>query len=158
MRICISKLMCQALACCSFYSILYAGTLEDIRTKTGWQSPNHSQRDSAYIPTLTPSELIAHLDRYHRDVVRMQVLFNEISTRGLNTWIGAKTNRHRWSSTRYISFSVKDNRNIYLFISKNNPDADRLFNLSRGTSMFITGRVRDIDKGRAWVEVMKVDL
>lgn len=144
--------------------IAYSGTLGDIRKKTGWQSRDHSERNSWLIPLITPAELIAHLDKYHKDTIRMQVLFNKISSQGLNIWIGTKGNRHRWSSKRYISFSVDDpdrkvqGKDIYLFISKNNPDAEKLFGLSKGARIIVKGRVRDIAKGKAWVEVLGIDL
>lgn len=144
------------------FCIVYSETIEDIRTKTEWQSPHHPDND-VFIPTITPAELIAYLDKYHKDIIRMQTLFNKISAQGLNVWIGEKNNKHKWLSERYISFSIIDPlkqvsfNDIYLFISKNNPDKDKLFKLSKNTKIIITGRVKDIDKGKAWIEVTNID-
>lgn len=146
------------------FCISYAGTLEDVRTKTGWQSPYHADRNSAYIPLVTPAELIANLDKYHRDKIRIHVFYKGITTRGLNKWIGQKNNKHKWSSKRYISFSIKDPKNqissedIYLFISKANPDIDKLFSLSKDVPIYITGTVRKITNGKAWIEVKRIEL
>ncbi len=131
----------------------------DIRTKTGWQSPRHSERDSAYIPFITPTELIANLDKYHRDTIKMQILFKGVSTRGLNIWIGTKGNRYIWSSKRYISFNINGSgsKDIYLFIPKGNPDVDKLLALSRDTSILVTGIVKDISRGKVWIEVRRIE-
>lgn len=156
--------LCFACACLLCAASIGAGTIEDIRKKTGWQPRDRSRHPQTYIPQITPAELIAYLDKYHRDTIRMHVLFKGITRRGLNTWIGPKGNRHQWSSKRYLSFSIKDPKrkvsssNIYLFISKNNPEVDLLFELSPGAPIEITGRVRDIAKEKAWIEVEEINL
>lgn len=141
---------------------IYAGSLEDIRKKTGWHDPDHSRRTQKYIPQVTPAELVAYLDKYHRDTIRLHALFKGVTNRGLNTWIGIKENRHQWSSKRYLSFSIKDPKkkisssNIYLFINKNNPGTDLLFELSPGTPIVIIGKVKDKAKEKVWIEVKKI--
>lgn len=145
------------------FCIALAGTIEDIRAKTGWQSPYHADRDSAYIPLVTPAELIANLDKYYKDKIKIHIFYKGITTSGLNKWIGEKNNRHKWSSTRYISFGIKDPQkqissgNIYLFISKANPDIDKLFSLSKDAPIYITGTVKGITDGRAWIEVTRIE-
>lgn len=145
------------------FTVAHAETIEDIRTKTEWESPHHPFND-VFIPTITPAQLIAYLDKYHKDIIKLQAFFNRISQQGLNIWLGAKTKKHKWSSERYISFSIMDplkevsSNDIYLFISKNNPDADKLFGLPKNAKIIITGRVRDIEKGKAWIEVSRIDL
>lgn len=142
----------------------YAGTLDDIRTRTAWQSACHSERDSVYIPDVTPARLIANLSRYHKDRIKMQVLFYGVTTQTLNTVVGPKKNIRKWSSARYISFSVKDPReqvspkDMRLFIHKNNPDSEKVFNLTKDTPILLTGTVRDTAKGKAWIEVEKIEL
>lgn len=145
------------------FCIVSAGTLEDIRNKTGWQSPNHSERNAANIPIITPTELIANLNKYHKDVIKMRALFHSVTMRELNVWILEGGHRSRWSSKKYISFRIKDpkkkvsNNDIYMFISKRNPDADKVFDLSHDTPIVITGRVRNTAKGKAWVEVFGIE-
>lgn len=147
-----------------YISYVYPATIEDIRTRTKWQSPNHSERDSVYIPLIKPSNLIAYLDKYHRDLVKLKALFHSVSMRDLNVWIGPKGNKHRFSSTRYISFSIKDpdeqisSKDIILFISKGNPDSDKVFNIPHNTPVLVTGRVRDTTNGKARIEVSKIEV
>lgn len=142
---------------------LSAGTLEDIQTKTGWEPVVHSKRENAYCPIVTPAELVAYLDKYHRDTIKMQVLFSKITNTGLNKWIGPKRNRRMWSSRRYIAFRIKDlqkkvrSSDIYLFLDKSNKDKETLLGLAPDTKISITGLVKDIDKGKAWIEVSKID-
>lgn len=141
-----------------------AGTVEDIRDTTKWQSPNYSERAANYIPTVTPDELAAGLDKYYKDTVKMQVLFFGVSTRALNVRIKDHGNVHRWASKQFISFRVKDPRNkllcrdINLFISKNHPDAGILPRLAKNTKITITGRVKNTAYGKAWINVTKIEV
>lgn len=145
-----------------FVSAGSAGTLEDIHKNTNWQPAEHSKRSDAYIPLVTPSLLIANLDKYHRDTIKMNVLFDKITTRGLNKSIGPKNNKHTWSSKRYIAFSIKDPQKIvtsssfYLFLAKRNPDKDLLLDLKPNTEITIIGMVKNIDKDRAWINVKQI--
>lgn len=141
-----------------------AGTVADIRNKTGWQPPNHSERGYIYIPLISPAVLIANLTKYNRDRIQMRVLFHGITTQTLNTMAGPKHGRRRWPSERYISFRIKDPReqvspkDINMFISRNNPDSDKLFELTQNTPIVVVGTVRDTAKGKAWIEVEKIEL
>lgn len=142
----------------------YASTLDDVRSKTGWESPHHSGRNSIYIPLITPAGLIADLTKHHRDRVKMKALFYGITTQTYNTIVGPKNNRYKWSGTRYISFRIKDPqeqispKDIHLFISKNNPDSEKLFDLTHNAPILLIGIVRDTAKGKAWVEVEKIEV
>jgi len=139
------------------------GSLEDIRQKTGWKSPIHSQQYQQYIPLITPGELLASLDKYCKDVVRIKVLFHKITSRRLNNWYNSNGTRRRWSSKRYISFSAKDPQGqvsgseIYYFVRKNSPAEQFLLKMSPGTPVIVTGRVKSKDKGKAWIEVEQME-
>lgn len=141
-----------------------AGTLEDIRAKTGWEPGVHSERQTAYCPLITPAELIGYLDKYQKDKIKMQVLFNKITNTGLNKWIGPEGRRHMWSSKRYIAFRIKDlqkqisSSSIYLFLNKGNPCEKILLELVPDTKITVTGLVKDTDSGKAWIEVSKISL
>lgn len=148
-------------------SILYASTslntIEDIKEKTGYQTPLHSERANAVISTVTPSELLAYLDKYNKDIIKMQVLFNNVTKQGLNKWVPIDGTKHKWSSANYISFKIKDPKqkhictDIYLFINKTNPDADILLRLTKETPIFITGRIKNTANGKAWIDVIKIE-
>jgi hypothetical protein len=138
---------------------LYADTIEDIRTNTGWQPSLHQPR----VFSLTPAELIACLNKYNKDVVKIEVLFNRVSTKGLNKWICVDGTKRRWESKRYVSFEVKDIKqkhlckDLYLFINKANPDSGLLFNLTKGSPINVTGRVKNTANGKAWIDVIKIE-
>ena len=141
-----------------------AGTLEDIRDKTGWEPAEHSERPTTYCPLITPAELVAYLDKYHRDVIKIQVLFNKITTQGLNKWIGPRRSRHMWSSKKYIAFRIEDpqkqvdGRKIYLFLNKNSSFVEVLLGLTPDVKITIAGFVKDIEQEKAWIEVSNVRL
>lgn len=94
----------------------------------------------------------------------MKVLFHGITTHTFNTYVGFKNSRHTKLGTKYISFSIKDPqgrispRDIYLFISKGNPDSNKLSRLSYDTPIYVIGKVKDISKNKAWIEVEKIGL
>lgn len=148
--ICLTGLFCSDCAA--------EGTLEDIRNETGWQSPVHSERYASSIPVITPAELLSYLDKYHRDTVKMQCLFNRISTIGLSRTKGGK-----WPSKRYILFRIKDPNNqintsvLYLYLHKKSPYADLLLSLQPDTPILINGVVKDVSGGKACIEVKEIE-
>ncbi len=143
----------------SLSSFLYSNTIEDVRIKTGWKPSLHQ----AEVSDVTPGELIAYLDRYNKNVVRMQVVFFNITSDGLNKWVSIDGTKQRWASKRYISFKVKDPKqkmvckDVFLFINKGSPDAEKITEFSKGTLFFVTGRVSNISKGKAWIDVIKIE-
>lgn len=157
---------CLYVFICIFLQVagVSAGTLEDIRDKTGWEPAEHSERPAAYCPLITPAELVAYLDKYHRNMIKMQVLFNKITTQGLNKWIGENSSRHMWSSKKYIAFRVEDpqkqldGRKIYLFLNKNSSFVDVLLDLTPDSEITIIGFVKDIEDGKAWIELNDIKL
>ena len=158
-------LTCMLLSLAGFclWQQVEAGSLTDIRKKTRWDSPVHSQRYQEYIPLVTPAELIASLDKYYKNTIRIKILFQKITSRGLNTWQENNGIRKKWSSRRYISFSAKDPQqqvsgsSIYLFINKNSPERQLLLQMAPGTPVMITGKVKSKNKGKAWIEVEQIE-
>jgi hypothetical protein len=139
--------------------LAYSNTIEDVRIKTGWKPSIHKTD----VSDVTPSELIAYLDKYNKNVIKMQVLFSGITSEGLNKWVSIDGTKHRWTSKRYISFKVKDPKqkhickHVFLFINKANPDVEILAGLTKGTPFFVTGMVKNTTKGKAWIDVIKLE-
>lgn len=146
----------------SFILNVEGSTLDDIRDSTRWQSPKSAERGPSYIPLVSPAELISFLDKYHGDIIQMNVLFNGLTTKGLNTCIMEHGKKHRWPSKKYIEFTIKDGKekqlckNINIFIAKDHPNADKLVNLQKNARISIIGKVKNTAKGKAWIDVLEL--
>lgn len=146
----------------SFVLNVESSTLDDIRDKTGWQSPKSAERGPSYIPLVSPAELISFLDKYRNDIIQMNVLFSGLTTKSLDTRIVEHGKEHRWSSKKYIEFSIKDRKekqackNINVFITKDHPDVDKLLSLQKNTQILIVGKVKNVAKGKAWIDVLEI--
>ena len=137
-------------------SLVYAGSLEDLRNKVGYKSPVHSGREKDYIKVSIP-KLKANLSDYRGEFITFNCLFRAINTDSVDHSIKNRPKQIRRSANKYIGFIVIDPKQFkelhYLYYPKGQDKEDLLYEIHWNTPIKVWGKVIDIDEDDVFIDV-----